>query len=423
LAEAAKIDNFPDRLHYKFTAGFLFLATAILSMDKMWGESIQCYSNKGDAARAVNQFCWVTGTYTTVVPQSDFDSDSGKCPVDVHYLEGYYKFSKSTEDSTKPKCRQIHNYYQWVPYIFVLSGVLFMLPNLLWRYLEEGKIASIVRGIRDEAMVQVESNSEFLKQREIVVNNVAKFVVRHNNTRSHVKYAFSFMMCQHLNILNVILNFFLIQIFLNWKFTTLGYDWWMTSERKVLTDVFPRMTMCEWWQYGSGGEKEKTNFLCLLATNRITEIIFVFYWFWLIILAFITIISFIYYCSLFLSRSVRWRDRFLAIAINDTREFQDAKNQDDLSYQDKVHRYLGTMPSTKFFFLYLVGQNVDYETLKALSNKMYELAQAEENPWCPSTPMKETIEMRSLPSVRANSLQDEEGLPGYSTIDTREKTF
>ena len=59
--------------------------------------------------------------------------------------------------------------------------------------------------------------------------------------------------------------------------------------------------------------------MCLLATNRITEIIFVFYWFWLIILAFITIISFIYYCSLFLSRSVRWRDRFLAIAINDTR--------------------------------------------------------------------------------------------------------
>ena len=69
------------------------------------------------------------------------------------FYPGYYKFSKSTEDSTKPKCRQIHNYYQWVPYIFVLSGVLFMLPNLLWRYLEEGKIASIVRGIRDEAMV------------------------------------------------------------------------------------------------------------------------------------------------------------------------------------------------------------------------------------------------------------------------------
>ena len=31
------------------------------------------------------------------------------------------------------------------------------------------------------------------------------------------------------------------------------------------------------------------------------------------------------------------------------------------------------MSATKFFFLYLVGQNVDYETLKALSHKIYEL--------------------------------------------------
>ena len=41
--------------------------------------------------------------------------------------------------------------------------------------------------------------------------------------------------------------------------------------------------------------------------------------------------------------------------------------------QEQVHDYLGTLPSTKFFFLYLVGQNVDYDTLKALSHKIYEL--------------------------------------------------
>ena len=38
LSDKAKIDNFPDRLHYKFTAGFLFLATAVLSMDGQWGD-------------------------------------------------------------------------------------------------------------------------------------------------------------------------------------------------------------------------------------------------------------------------------------------------------------------------------------------------------------------------------------------------
>ena len=32
-ADKAQIDNFPDRLHYKVTTGFLFMATAILSME------------------------------------------------------------------------------------------------------------------------------------------------------------------------------------------------------------------------------------------------------------------------------------------------------------------------------------------------------------------------------------------------------
>ena len=64
---------------------------------------------------------------------------------------------------------------------------------------------------------------------------------------------------------------------------------------------------------------ETENYLCLLATNRITEKIFVFYWFWLIFLVIITSLSFTYYCTLFYTKSARWRDRFLAIAINDTK--------------------------------------------------------------------------------------------------------
>ena len=57
----------------------------------------------------------------------------------------------------------------------------------------------------------------------------------------------------------------------------------------------------------------------MLPTNRITEKIFVFYWFWLIFLLVITFISLIYYSTLFFAKSPRWRDRFLAIAINDTK--------------------------------------------------------------------------------------------------------
>ena len=73
------------------------------------------------------------------------------------------------------------------------------------------------------------------------------------------------------------------------------------------------------------------------------------------------------------STTPRYGEYYDTEAVNLQQEFQDAKNQDDLSHQDRVHKHLGTMSATKFFFLYLVGQNVDYETLKALSHKIYEL--------------------------------------------------
>ena len=106
---------------------------------------------------------------------------------------------------------------------------------------------------------KAEDGKQYLKQREIVVNNVAKFIVKHNNSRSHLKYAVSFMVCQILNILNVVTNFYLMEIFLDWKFTHLGYSWLkaVINRTMTLSNVFPRMTMCEWKQMGSGGRVRK----------------------------------------------------------------------------------------------------------------------------------------------------------------------
>ena len=105
---------------------------------------------------------------------------------------------------------------------------------------------------------KAEDKKQYLKQREVVVNNVAKFIVKHNSS-SHLKYALSFMVCQILNILNVVTNFFLMEIFLDWKFTHLGYSWFKAVYNRTMTlsNVFPTMTMCEWRQMGTGGEVRK----------------------------------------------------------------------------------------------------------------------------------------------------------------------
>ena len=58
--------------------------------------------------------------------------------------------ASGTHIDDEAKCRDVHNYYQWVPYVLVLMGLMFLLPNQLWKYLEEEKIDSIVKGIKDK---------------------------------------------------------------------------------------------------------------------------------------------------------------------------------------------------------------------------------------------------------------------------------
>jgi len=61
-----------------------------------------------------------------------------------------------------------------------------------------------------------------------------------------------------------------------------------------LIEVFPRLTKCTFHKYGHSGTIEKHDALCLLALNIISEKIYVFLWFWLIILAVLTAVYMIY---------------------------------------------------------------------------------------------------------------------------------
>ena len=67
----------------------------------------------------------------------------------------YYYYNTGKGNGTlfdgSSKCRDVHNYYQWVPYVLVLMGLMFKLPNKLWKYLEEEKIDSIVKGIKNDS--------------------------------------------------------------------------------------------------------------------------------------------------------------------------------------------------------------------------------------------------------------------------------
>jgi len=412
-----KIDNVAFRLHYDFTSGFFFLATALLSLNDMFGSNIQCKDvNGADAPKAVVQYCWVSGTFT--VPGVDEihrtmqgigshggDHEERLCKQLVQdgeqpneeasiipktkdpEVKRFKIFQYSSEDELHrvtwenltsqyytnqlgriPLCKTTHSYYQWVPFLFVFQGFLFMIPHKIWETVEEGKMRAISEGV---ALGNRQNDRE---DRSKVVRNVTNYIIKEAKSSGHKKYAYGFWSCWILNLINVISNFIILDSFIDGNFFNLGTEWIQASGDegdRLLKEIFPRMTSCLWKQHGTAGHFESTSYLCILATNIIIEKVFVFLWFWLVFLIIVSACVTIYYGFLFFSSSYNVREYFLAFAVRTTRKrLRWNDNQGTLKEEKmenrKVNRYLTLLPSTNFFFLYLLAKNLDHNTLQEI---------------------------------------------------------
>merc|ERR1712002_1432974 len=48
--------------------------------------------------------------------------------------------------------RVVHAYYQWVPFVLFLQGVMFYIPHYLWKTFEHKKIDKITSGVRGKTL-------------------------------------------------------------------------------------------------------------------------------------------------------------------------------------------------------------------------------------------------------------------------------
>jgi hypothetical protein len=58
--------------------------------------------------------------------------------------------------------------------------------------------------------------------------------------------------------------------------------------------VFPRLTKCTFHRFGSSGDVQKHDAMCILPINIVNEKIYIFLWFWFYFLAVISVIALIY---------------------------------------------------------------------------------------------------------------------------------
>lgn len=110
------------------------------------------------------------------------------------------------------------------------------------------------------------------------------------NIRTHNPYVMKFIFCEFLNLINITVQVYFMNVFLGYQFTTYGTDVLRVSELPIeervdpMAKVFPKVTKCTFHLFGPSGTIENKDGLCVLAANIINEKIYVFLWFWYIIL-------------------------------------------------------------------------------------------------------------------------------------------
>ena len=104
---------------------------------------------------------------------------------------------------------------------------------------------------------------------------------------------------------------FLMDRFFDGAFLTFGLEVIAFAEQDQedrldpLIYVFPRMTKCTFHKFGTSGEVEKHDALCLLPLNIVNEKVYIFLWFWFILLTVLSFLVIVYRFIIVISPKMR----------------------------------------------------------------------------------------------------------------------
>jgi hypothetical protein len=108
-------DLFVDRLNHRYTVGIIVLFAVVVTASQYSGKPINCWVPghfTGNYNAYADDICWVSSTYN--IPLDDDLPHSEKDRKDV-----------------------MLKYYQWTPFILLLSAMCFYFPRMIWKSLND----------------------------------------------------------------------------------------------------------------------------------------------------------------------------------------------------------------------------------------------------------------------------------------------
>uniref|UniRef100_A0A2R5L4Q5 Innexin n=1 Tax=Ornithodoros turicata TaxID=34597 RepID=A0A2R5L4Q5_9ACAR len=267
------IDNFMCRLHYKASVGILIAFSILVTGKQYVGDPIDCISKDSVPHDLLDTYCWIHKTFS--VP-SAWEKKLGD---EVAYPGVAPR--GPTDDVV------YHTYYQWVCFVLFLQALFFYIPRYIWKTLEGRRVQNLTellsKPVQDAATAQKAKEAS-----EMLIDYLDQ------NRNYHGGYYFSFVFTEVLYLINVVAQIFIVDRFLGGEFSTYGVnvvkftEWHWEARFDPMIKVFPRMTKCTFYMFGTSGDIQKHDAVCILPINIINEKIYVFLWFWFVILSILT---------------------------------------------------------------------------------------------------------------------------------------
>lgn len=333
----ADIDSPFFKLHYRTTCTLLFIACILVTANDLIGNTIDCIS-ANIPGNVLNTYCWIMSTFS--VPGRNAVGKGTE-----YAYQGVQPWIEGESEVVK------HAYYQWVPFVLFLQGVMFYVPHYLWKIFEDRKVDKITNGLRGRTLS--------LDERKESCETLVKYMK--DTFHMHNFYAIKYFVCDILNFVNVIGQMYLINRFLGGVFLNYGSEVlkWSESEPEDRTDpmidVFPRITKCTFHKYGPSGTIERHDAMCVLALNIINEKIYVMLWFWLIILAVLTSCYMLYVLA--------------AISVPSMRRTMIERNA-KYDHKDRIDILMRKAQMGDWFLIFLLSKNIDSILFKEFIDRL-----------------------------------------------------
>lgn len=315
----------------------MFAFSLIVSAKQYVGNPIDCIHSKDIPEEVLNTYCWIHSTYT--IPSAFWK----RIGFDVAH--------PGVDKTIDPEERRYHKYYQWVCFCLFFQAILFYVPRWLWKNWEAGKVAALRMDLNLGIISEVEKK---LKKKLLIE-------YMYSNLKHHNFWAYRYFFCELLSLINVCGQMFLLDRFFDGTFFTYGIEVMSFADRDQedridpMIYVFPRMTKCTFHKFGTSGNIEKHDALCILPLNIVNEKIYIFIWFWLLLLGVLSFLVLVYRIVIIFSPYIRafvLRLRYRRVK------------------RECIEMVIGKSYVGDWFLIYLMGQNIDSVIFKDVIHEL-----------------------------------------------------